>query len=297
MKTKHKIFLIVICMFITSNIQAELKHFLPHTNGVMSVLNRKFWFEGDTIIENTRYTKVYQQHCTSETECDDWEYYAAVREDTIAEKIYCIQTQDGVERLLADFDVQEGDEVTVYDFWFFIRPEEQVVKIGSIDSVLIDNQYRKRINSAEKMRYSDLPYDSWVEGFGSIVYGLFSPYVSRVVDLGDPPRFLCLHIDNVLIYQNPEHETCYLKDHGVNLPKIVPDHFKIYPVWVSDALYVDTAFCPCLYKIYNAQGKRIQSGWVSDNSMDVSLLNPDIYLIEFYSDNGLRLYSGKFIKH
>ena len=52
----------------------------------------KYWFEGDTIIENKRYTKVYRQYCQSESECGDLQYYAAVREDTLNAKIYAFRT-------------------------------------------------------------------------------------------------------------------------------------------------------------------------------------------------------------
>ena len=58
-------------IFLVINLSAELQHFLPRNNAVMSILDQKYWFEGDTIINELRYTKVYQQFCTSETDCGE----------------------------------------------------------------------------------------------------------------------------------------------------------------------------------------------------------------------------------
>ena len=82
MKSKI-ILLLLFCGVIIFNANAELKHFLPNSNAVMSILDNKYWFEGDTIINDIRYTKIYRQKCESETECGELSYYAAVREDTI----------------------------------------------------------------------------------------------------------------------------------------------------------------------------------------------------------------------
>jgi hypothetical protein len=88
---KKYILLCIMFFLITGNSYSQLKHFLPHSNAYLSILDKKYWFEGDTIINEKRYTKVYQQFCYSET---DWDpnryYYAAVREDTIAGKIYAL---------------------------------------------------------------------------------------------------------------------------------------------------------------------------------------------------------------
>ena len=202
----------ILCVL---NTQAELKHFLPRTNACMSILNCKYWFEGDTIIDSKRYTKVYQQYCYSKTECDDHlYYYAAVREDTIGAKIYglfpCSDSSwdDCSEKLLADFDVKTGDEVMVRSAWF---ASQLPAFVESIDSIEINGEYRKRINLRGEGSAFSYPPDVWVEGMGSVVYGLFFPNPEHVADAGDPPVFLCLHENDKLIYQNPDYEVCYLE--------------------------------------------------------------------------------------
>jgi hypothetical protein len=258
----------------------------------MSISGEKYWFEGDTLIDNRRYTKVYKQFCKTETDCEDLQYYAAVREDTIAEKIYCIQTLDGVERLLADFDVQKGDEVTVCSFWNKWVAEEQSVIVKHVDSVWIDNQYRKRI-IIDYQGFGHIP-EEWVEGLGSIVNGLFFPCTSPVADAGMEPVFLCLQIDDVLIYQNAMYNTCYLYYGGGGIPENKYSKFRIYPTVVDDKLYVEKKEDSCFYKITNNQGIIVQSGTFSGEYIQVSNFVQGIYYITFY--NNSLVYSNKFIK-
>ena len=219
MDMKTRIIILIMSILCILNTQAELQYFLPTSNAYISINNVKFWFEGDTIIDNKRYTKVYQQYCYSETECEDnFYYYAAVREDTIGMKIYglfpCADSPytNCSEKLLADFDVEVGDRIMVYSQWF---TSQLPAIVESVDFVEINGEYRKRINIKDEYQFfPDSPRDIWIEGIGSVIYGLFFPNPEVVIDAEDPPAFLCLHIDDFLIYQNPFYNTCYFKLEG-----------------------------------------------------------------------------------
>jgi len=298
MKTKIT-FLLLLFGVITFNANAELKYFLPNSNAVMSILDHKYWFEGDTIINNIRYTKVYRQKCQSETECGELTYYAAVREDTVAEKIYCIQTYDGVERLLADFNVQAGDRVTLgsYTMTPYWSQEESTevieteVQIDDVDSILINNQYRKRVNCRGE-------YGSLVEGIGNMERGLFFMFDFGMPDAKAAPIFLCLEIDDVLIYQKPDNNTCYVQDDGLvgGIKEVNNNNFEIYPTLVKDKLYFKTNNNLSAYKIYDSQGKLCLSGVLNDNAVDVSTLYPGAYCIVSYNDKRV-VHTNKFVKH
>jgi hypothetical protein len=264
----------------------------------MSVLDWIYWFDGDTIIEDKRYTKIFSQRCYSETECGGLGYYAAVREDTLGKKIYCIQANDGVERLLADFNVKEGDVVTVHSFWphYYVGTELET-RVEFVDSILINNQYRRRINIVDDFGISNFPPDSWVEGFGSIVYGLFSPSPTPIADGREPPIFLCLQVDGELLYQHQDYSVCYVKHGGSNIdyPERNGD-FKIYPTITDNTLRVETNTLPYSYRIYNSLGALVTSGVSDKNKIDVSLLRGTVYYIRFYTKNNQPVYTGKFIK-
>jgi len=325
-----KLFFILFGLLLCLSGFAQLKHFLPRTNGVMSITNQKYLFDGDTIISDKNYIKVYKQHCTSATRCRELMYYAAVREDVEEEKIYCIGAHDGVERLLVDFDVQVGDKITLYSYIIdgggII---EQEVKVDQINTILIDGQHRKQVNVSFDSPFGEHNV-SFVEGIGSILQGLFFAFDfgdEGVIDGKNMPILNCLHIDDILVYKNsccsidcysylyfmegygncieecmednPEKSRYECDFYCVfhrwsNIQEINPDNFKVYPVPTNDILYIDVAFYSCLYEIYDVQGKAIQSGLVSDNSVNVSLLNQGIYYILLRNDD--ETYASKFIK-
>ena len=277
--------------FCLMSAQAELQHFLPTSNAYMSIFDYKYWFEGDTVIDNKEYIKVYSQYCYSETDCGNKYYYAAVRQDTINEKIYCIQVDDGVERLIADFDVEAGDEVTVYSFWPWVT--ERLVKITDVDEVMIDDQYRKRVSIRNEYSYP-YPDDFWVEGFGSITYGLFFPSPEAVADVGDVPLLLCLHINEILIYQRSFYNTCYVQDNGVGLFN-KSSTFTIYPTFADDYIWITTDYESCSYDIYNIQGIKVKSSVLQESYINVTNLVSGLYHIVFYN-NEKKINSQKFIK-
>lgn len=332
---KRIIVLLTMCMYITGNIYAELKYFLPRDNAVLSILDKKYHFDGDTIIDGKRYTKIYRQVCISDTECGDLSYYAAVREDTIAEKIYCIfaaysgypRYPEGTEVLLADFAVQPGDEVTVYSDW---EPCRDLAFVESVDEVLVNGEYRKRINLSHESKWQeDDLADSWIEGIGSVIYGLFFPHTQLVIDAYDFPEFLCLHVGDILIYQNSFYNTCYMEPydpwqgyeqciqncmqnnpdksrsdcefyclywHWNNIKETNRSDFNIYPTLTNDILNVVFDDGQYSYRIYDGQGKFTQSDVVTNNTIKVVSLKPGVYYILFYGEDNQPVYAGKFIK-
>jgi len=300
-----KLIFIFSFIVLTVSLSAQLHYFLPRNNAVMSILDNKYWFEGDTIINNIRYTKVYRQICQSETECGELTYYAAVREDTVGEKIYCIQTYDGVERLLADFNVQVGDKITlcsysITTYWGLLYGIESLdileyeVRIDAVDSILINNQYRKRVNYNLSSYWNRS--GSFVEGIGNMEQGLFFAFDYGLIDAREAPIFLCLHIDDILIYQRPYYDTCYMKDNGLGIKDINNYNFDIYPTLVKDKLYFKTNHNLSAYKIYDSQGKLCLSGVLCENTVDISTLYPGIYYIVSYNDKRVA-NTSKFIKH
>ncbi len=277
---------------------AELKYFLPRSRACMSVLDMKYWFEGDTIIDNKRYTKVYEQYCYSATECsDNLRYFAAIREDTTAEKLYCLHVDDGEERLIADFDVKAGDEIMVASYWGYELMDDiwyTQVEIESVDSVLIQNQYRKRINVCD--RYPGNVKDSWIEGIGSIGYGLLFPFAPGIPDARDAPVFICFQENDRLIYRNPNFESCYAKDMGVNIPANTYSNYAIFPTLVNDRLFVNMPNSIGSYSMFNYQGQWVKSGSLPVEFIDISDLQLGIYQIIFYDNDKSRIYSNRFIK-
>jgi hypothetical protein len=87
-----KILITSVFLGLALSSYSQLKHFFPDSNAYFSVSWMKFWFQGDTIIENMKYKKVYWQTHDSIADFKKTQYFAAMREDTIAKKFIMFLT-------------------------------------------------------------------------------------------------------------------------------------------------------------------------------------------------------------
>jgi len=261
----------------------------------------KFWFEGDTVINTLKYKKVYMQTGDSIADFNKASYFAAIREDTVAEKIYFYYKDyygaEG-EYLLYDFSVNVGDEVSFYSLWcwWYPEPKNQVVK--SIDSIMIGDHYRKRINFIDDY-WS--PSESWIEGIGS-THGLFFPGYFDIADAMDNTILLCVDIDGELIYQSHWHQAsnCFIKESGVNIDENKKELFKIYPTIVDNFLYIETAenIYNFDYEIISLRGQVINKGKFTSNIINVANLNKGFYFIVVLDSRDRKnILTQKFIKY
>ena len=89
-----KLFITSVLFGLMISSQAQLTYFFPDSNSYFSVSWMKFWFHGDTTIGSFTYKKVYVQSGDSIADFNNSEYFAAIREDTNAKKVYCIIPYD-----------------------------------------------------------------------------------------------------------------------------------------------------------------------------------------------------------
>ena len=127
-----------------------------------------FFLNGDTIINNTAYKKIFQNID------DPWPppptYSAACREDTGNKRVYIVPSGDTIEYLLYDFSVNAGDTVSFYKTW---GGEQQTRIIAVIDTIMINGNCVKRF----KLNGCVLGIpDYWIEGIGS-ENGLLNPTI------------------------------------------------------------------------------------------------------------------------
>jgi len=309
---KKSLLILTMCMAISISTFAQFNYFFPDSNSYFSVSYMKFWFQGDTVIENLKYKKVYVQYEDSIANFNNASYFAAIREDTTAKKVYGVASYtsipycpyNGEEVLLYDFSVNVGDIVSFYSFWPFGEPhirEQQVVK--SIDSILVDNHYRKRINFIHNEGSWNAYPESWIEGIGS-THGLFFAGIFDVIDVMNWTTLLCVHIDGRLIYQylDPFYDnySCYIPKSGVNIIENKNEILKIYPTIVDNLLNIktDVSTQNFNYKIINVQGQVINSEMLTSSTINVSNLNKGFYFIVISDNkNGKNIKTQKILKH
>ena len=139
--------------------------------------------QGDTIIADTQYYKVYQRtyyrpHCGNSPYFVEFEppynagaprIFALIREDTLEQTVWAKMCQDadrqystspGNDTLLYDFRLGVGDTLRsfVTDFWPF--------RVEKIDTVNLYGKFRRRFMDSE---YAD----EIIEGLGGAAYGPF----------------------------------------------------------------------------------------------------------------------------
>ena len=148
--------------------------------------------DGDTIINDLIYKKIWHS---------DGYYYAAFREDVTNKKVYTIFNNQFEEKLLYDFDLKVGDDVS-----HFVDPTHIGKSIvDNIDFVLLgDELYHKRfrINFADKGRYSGF---HMIEGIGSIENGLFWEFLSNP-ELNINGELKCVNVNGNTVF--PRGGTC-----------------------------------------------------------------------------------------
>lgn len=150
-------------------------------------------YAGDTLIDGFQYKRIQEIFVMTSSNgcCYPPENLGSgfIREDTIAKKVYWRSEAMAGDTLLYDFDVQVGDTLTGY-----MGSCDMTWTVGSIDSILIDLNYRKRINY--EVSFDPGIQFSIIEGIGS-TYGLTTcPFVPFEMGI-----FLsCYTVDGDLLY-------------------------------------------------------------------------------------------------
>jgi hypothetical protein len=243
---------------------------------------------GDTMINEATYRKleVPISIISSNGQCNmfgTWiqpGYYAgSIRQDTAARKVYIVPRNQTSEQLLYDFNLQVGDIIYGYLFYYMANIVE------SIDSVLVGDTYRKRWNINE---YYDIYF---VEGIGSS-YGLIQPLPPGV----DAPDYYltCFRQNDIPLF--PEAITDCETITYVDYPVSRSNPVKIFPN-PSSGKFILEAEMPVSVEIYNAFGMKVLIITPTDfqNSIEIDLTGfpKGMYLAKI---NGrIKVFTGKLI--
>jgi hypothetical protein len=260
-----------------------------------------YFLNGDTTINSTLYSKMYLSTGTQIIDTLNSGYYGALRE--FNKKIYFypdsnMQTgnpQDfcynwngnspnySEDLLLYDFNVGVGDTV------HYFHLDSSYIIINSIDSILIQGQYRKRYNHSGLNGISSCGWFSsysYVEGIGNITEGLFH-MLRYYFEHGYYLR--CFEDENIL-YSNVGDCSTF---GGVRIEEQLDENnLTIYPNPSSSNLTIElidinTSFKAQVY-INDITGKEVYSTSISStiNNIDVSSFKSGLYLLKIVSNNG-----------
>jgi hypothetical protein len=143
----------------------------------------------DTVIGSQFYSKLY--YCGGA-------YKGALRDDIAEQKVFYVPADSSMEFLVYDFGVTVGETVTVYQEFAGQTPGMETLTISSIDSVLIDGSYRKRIYAGSG------PYYEGIGGHQGLFHELW-PNVSNYYH-----ELECMSEDNTILYPTDGSGPCSL---------------------------------------------------------------------------------------
>jgi hypothetical protein len=295
-----------MCILLFS-IMARGQDYLPllQENKVWSIGHEKHTLIGDTIINETTYKKLYFHNFLPEYTPDSLEYIAALREDTINQKIYFIWKGFNSEVLLYDFSLNAGDpfQVKTPEFNFggpiyhdnYTRNLEVLMVIDSV----FEGKNRKVLKL--KSQHDNYPVDYWIEGVGSR-FGLI--YAGYEVIPGVYPILLCLYKNNQLVYQLNDPagyyiDTCYAElTSNIKEPSCDIFNCVITPTFFQDQLNITSEKPLKEIIIYNLNGRIIYQ-FLSSESFDQHSINTShwedgLYIVRL--GNSKRYVSKKIIK-
>jgi hypothetical protein len=248
---------------------------------------------GDTVINLTTYHKLqktgikYQEdligNCTSNIQSFINQYVGCFRNDSINKRVYFVPPFSLSDTLLYDFNLSLGDTVKSYLSGF--TGEDWVVT--DVDSVYLGNQYHKRFklnNCLPKTLFI-------IEGIGS-TFGLLSPFICWAPYWEHIYDLLCFTNNNSTVY--PDSTTSCIVVTSVN-ESAIEKSINIFPNPTSDFINITTTFQLLDISIFNSTGKLVMKEVISSNLIDISRLQPGLYLIQISLDEK-QVYRQKILR-
>ncbi len=226
-------------------------------------------FEGDTIINNNLYSKIYQ--LSKDGESPIYKNYLGGFRNS-GKKVFYFRDFTQEEIVLYDFTMQLNDTVS---FSFTL----DTAVVVSIDSILIGTDYRKRFN-LESLRSNEevyfYPY-SIIEGIGSI-NGLFAG-PNAYTGFEDGWHILTCFWENGEVVYNPDGEECYELS-SINDPASLNNGVSIFPNPSDGMISIENIQSSVEIDFFDMLGNHVLHEIVyQDGQLDLNHLNDGMYIV------------------
>lgn len=208
------------------------------------------YFKGDTIWNDTVYSKFYTKQVQPNIENERVSYFFL--EDTVSRKVYVHDVTFNKSALLYDFNLIKGDSFNIYVLDNIYYKD----KVLNVDTIIANNKKLTRIVFKDSI--------TWIESLGC----LSKMYIPSEGEL------ICVKDGNSVLYLNSKFNSCdtvFPQDFGNAIQEIevkTPNSFYVFPnpVETSTVLKVK-AITNEKYKIeiYNALGVLMREDDFVDN--------------------------------
>jgi hypothetical protein len=256
--------------------------------------------EADTSIDAITYRKLIK---SSDSLFIEISTIGGIREDS--NRIYLSKSKyTSEEVLLYDFNLNANDTSIVQRLVhinnFSSYPTK--VKVDSVNNLNLNGENRKRLF----VGYQCIGYpeynskDVWVEGIGSLSYGLLNESCRCFTGCYTEAYLTCYFEDDNLIWSNSNFSRCVIDSSGnvnyINEIDPNPDKVLIKPNPITDISIIGYIDGFELAKVYDIMGRHLRTYWFNGHSIEVSRndFNSGIYSIVIKCKNN-RIYSQKLI--
>ncbi len=246
-------------------------------NMVNWLYNYEYIQSGDTVINDISYHKIYYEN----SDAGDYFYLGAIREDENRQIFFFPSLEypdtdawhhfpnNTSEHLLYTFDnLEVGMEYEIGSFNIYIQ---------SIDSILLNDDYRKRYEVHGGM----LEIEYWIEGIGSDK-DLLSIYSGGQFE--NTLYTLCYTDTEIYYINSPNGEDSCQYHVPVGIEEKKDDGILIYPNPVDKVLTIEwlDINTPALVNIYNVQGQMLLQQVITNKKtkVDLSSFFDGVYFVE-----------------
>jgi len=238
-----------------------------------------FGIIGDTLIENNVYHKIYQSNDSIWNPLNS-KYFCAFRQQN--EKWFFVNKEDTTQYLLYDFNVSVNDTIQFNGNPWTFTDFETMGKVIAVDSVLIQDLYRKRIQvTSITGGFSEY----WIEGIGS-TNGLF---YSANYWFDSEYQLMYFYENDSLLYENEPYGECLYLPLG-NEEIELDTTIEVYPNPAHDKTTLnvnDLNFKAFNVELYNSNGQLIDSKLDNYSTINFELSNytAGLYLLKIELEN------------
>jgi len=236
---------------------------------------RQHRFHNDSVEVDGKW--YFQLQWTRSQEDENWNNLELYREENGKIFVYAW----GAESLLMDFNVEEGEVLSIYQPLGSWTNHYSVVSVDSIE--LLDGSLRKRVVLG--CYDEDFGYYYWVEGIGSLNQNFF--LVHCAVDIPHNP-ILCFYQNGEMIYSNEHYDECWIT---TSVTDIHSQGINIYPNPTTDFLTIEFDDAPTqdiMFTVYDYTGKQTRnfhySGFQSLYRIEVSDFSTGFYYLTWELD-------------
>lgn len=261
----------LLFLLLLSSVFLHGQEYLPilEENRVWSIMHEKHALLGDTMINETTYKKLFYHSYIEEFTPDSLQYIAAMREDSLNEKVYFIWKNHEDEVLLYDFSLEVGNtfevnspflglgEPTYIEDYF----NQRILEVAQISETVIGGEARKTIHLT---RYEDPSFgEYWIEGIGSSVGLIYAGYFSDPIMDAPYPFLLCVHEDSILMYQEDDPwglymNTCYAEPTtNVDEIEVKSYGFNVWPTFFKEQIFLQSNSQAFKVSVYDLTGRMI----------------------------------------